>query len=361
VDNKPNAAATTTSKYETADYAARDVLLVYPWMNMKDANAAASIAPANIIETKKVTETAAGTLSKITMRDGAASALTVGGVSYSVGSAALANYGPAAGTSVGTAETNYNLGTGMTAYMNNGWVLGVAADAVVFSDFVYIVKSDKGATTLSTYFKTGFVDQSGKAQEVTATNLIEGTPKPGSGQYDYTTVNATWGKMTENANGFTVTKAADIKSAKTISITGVTKVTSATPTIYDGVVADAKTVFIVYNGTSYKSYTGINNLPGFEKDSKAISGQALLPTYPGAHAAAIFLDVSGAKGTTLTTEMIYLVSSKAENHEIVEGKTYYNYTAIVNGEVVTLKSATADFGDGKFGVVVPTYDSNKYL
>ena len=100
------------------------------------------------------------------------------------------------------------------------------------------------------------------------------------------------------------------------------------------VYANSKTVFLVQTGTgskaTYKSYTGYANVP----DLKDNSGNFVYYCKSGSTVATmVFIsDVSAS-----SDDIVYVLSSKAGTKVKDSDNTYYEYKAVVNGEITTVK------------------------
>ena len=111
---------------------------------------------------------------------------------------------------------------------------------------------------------------------------------------------------------------------------GESAMTLDTKTVY----ANSKTVFLVQTGTgskaTYKSYTGYANVP----DLKDNSGNFVYYCKSGSTVATmVFIsDVSAS-----SDDIVYVLSSKAGTKVKDSDNTYYEYKAVVNGEITTAK------------------------
>ncbi len=350
-----DAKGTANVKFVTTDYAKGDFVLVYP--NFKAAKGETFTTTAGLIPfTSELATTAAGTLSKYTNGASGVAALTIGGVAYSVGS--NANLGLNGKT---VATSTYALGTGMTAYLANGFVLGVVSDAVAYGDYVFAINNVPNSSALgNTTYTVGSVDQAGKATEVLGANV---TATGASSTVKADDLKNVWATKAEaSTGGFTFKPAKNL--TKPFEINGLK---SNQPTLGTDIVADNSTVFIIYNGATWKSYTGLNNVPNYatktEDSAKGLkaTAYALVPdTYAGAHAVAVYIDVTGATAKNTTTSTIYLVSNtKGGQEQGADGRTYDSYTAIIDGKVTSLLgTTTATLKD--YGIVIPAY-SGSYL
>jgi hypothetical protein len=337
--------AANTGKLVSKEFAFGDYLLVYP--NLAKPGETAVTANTAILAAEAA-QSVNGTLSKVSMLGGAANALTVGGVSYSI--AANAFLGPKENVPVKTTAGQYSLNTGYTAYLSNGFVIGVLGDSVAYTDYVFVIAARTDTTNpLADVTNVGYVKQDG----TTSVDVQTGAPAV---KETWSTTTAIGGK-TMFTDG-KVTVQSTISSGDTIS--------KDTPTIGDKkVIADSKTVFVLKEKNSvgvetYKAYTGIANLPGYKMTANTIA-YALVPGADPvkAHAAAIYIDLTGADPTTAAAK-IYLVSGAPTGYEMDGSSRIYTYTAIVNGAVETVKSMnTYLIGADTAGILVtPTYSGD---
>ena len=332
-----------TLTYTTNDYAKGDMLLVYP---QDDTDT--EIMDGDPVLAVAAPATANGTLTKVTITGGNASALTVGGVGYSVGSPKTAALGPD-GYVVGTTQDKYavNLNTGTTVYLSNGVILGLQADSVSYADYIFALAQKTNTDALGSTATIGYVKQDGTTAITNraATSNIGGTD---GDIYLWATVSDT-GVFKDS--GMTVDEAP----------TG-GKISSAQPKLSASIIADAKTTFVIKNEKGvYKVYNGIGSLPTYSGITTKL--YALIPS-AGAHAAVVYVDLKGATPATETSTMIYLTSNAPFEKVVISGKEYYNFNAIVDGEkkVVTATSTYTESGVAlAAGLVVPTYDASGYM
>ena len=113
--------------------------------------------------------------------------------------------------------------------------------------------------------------------------------------------------------------------------------------------ANSKTIFIVESGTgskaTYATYTGYANVPSMSKDSGATY---IVFCKSGDVATVVF--VSGVSATS--KDVVYVLASKAGS-EVKDSNagTYYEYKAVVNGEITTVKMDEKIASDGKSDVL----------
>ena len=113
--------------------------------------------------------------------------------------------------------------------------------------------------------------------------------------------------------------------------------------------ANSKTIFLVQSGTdskaTYTTYTGYANVPSMSKDSGAT-----YTVYCKSGDVATIVFVSGVSATS--KDIVYVLSSKAASKvDDSDAGVYYEYKAVVNGEITTVKMDEKIATDGKSDVL----------
>ena len=113
--------------------------------------------------------------------------------------------------------------------------------------------------------------------------------------------------------------------------------------------ANSKTIFLVQSGTgskaTYATYTGYANVPSMSKDSGAT-----YTVYCKSGDVATIVFVSGVSATS--KDIVYVLSSKAASKvDDSDAGVYYEYKAVVNGEITTVKMDDKIATDGKSDVL----------
>ena len=113
--------------------------------------------------------------------------------------------------------------------------------------------------------------------------------------------------------------------------------------------ANSKTIFLVQSGTgskaTYATYTGYANVPSMSKDSGAT-----YTVYCKSGDVATIVFVSGVSATS--KDIVYVLSSKAASKvDDSDAGVYYEYKAVVNGEITTVKMDEKIATDGKSDVL----------
>ena len=355
-----NATKTTGHTFTTDEFAKDDYIMVYPKLTITAANGtgAAGFTDANIIEIKAA-ESVNGTLSTVTGTSGAGTgtvtALTVGGTKYTVAAnnadnaaAYLATLGTADGNSV--RQSAYTLNKGYTLYLSNGFVIGVKGDSASYEDYVYVVSSSATSDGFTAYNNIYYVTQDG------VTHTAKAITAPAT---------AGWYAMDEdssNAGYYTFgTGAGTAVTGATVTVVGVNNVLKSTqPTVATGVVANDKTLFVLRTGAStFKVYTGISNVPSYQDTAGTLTSNAITD---GTYAKLVYIDFSAGTASKVDSgneTPIYLLKNTYSSSTYIDGKTYYVYDAIVNGEKTTITS-TKNTGLTA-GLVTTTTNSDGYV
>ena len=239
----------------------------------------------------------------------------------------------------------------------------LGATATLYLDnYGYVIK-DTGAKTVTNYAIVTEVNNSyktsifGAATPMAKMVLADGTTVevkyqvPTATAGTYTTLSLTAGATaivtyTVSDDMYTLTQVTAPAAATTAlaldSLTGA--ITANTATLKSGVYADSKTVFIVRSGAgttanpyTYKSYTGIANVP-------SMTGVTATMAVKNYHAEIVFVSAGNETGTT-ATKAIYVteIGAQQQIEYAADGKTQLTFwlqNAVVDGQVTTVKSTT---------------------
>ena len=113
--------------------------------------------------------------------------------------------------------------------------------------------------------------------------------------------------------------------------------------------ANENTVFVIHeNGTnSYKTYTGIKNVPSIYTGSKAAASVADAAVQYGAGNIAnfVYIDTVSANIVNETAGVIYVAKASRSQRTTDSNGQYYVYNAVVDGEITTIKVSTTYTGN----------------
>lgn len=342
----------TAASFETEDFERGDYILVY----VKGFKS--TFTGDDVIEAE-LAETAGGTLTKINLVEGfASSAVTLNGVRYPAGSPMLAQLGPVVGSPVYCDKEFYALRTGYTAFLNNGYVIGIIGDAVVFSDCIYVVKGDVPATPgalnalkpgmdydSDAGYLAGYVDFEAKYDEFVTAKQIK-----------------------ENSEASTWYKSTKLNKLDSKYLSGKVAIKTLKPTVpalgddLGYVVTNDATIFILRTKTAkFERYEGIKNVPTYTKldektlpDGTAVYADAIVNN---GFAVAVYIDLRGIDPDTpaASAEAPIYVISKALTKEVDGDLDVYTYNVIKDGKKATLKSLIDEIEPGLY---TPYYDKD---
>ena len=243
---------------------------------------------------------------------------------------------------------------------------------------IYMDTSDASATSVD---KLAYVSAAGKDRNTDWANLIfaDGTHKnvdvtksatslvgqivsykvQSSGEY----------KLTEKGSNNTFNVGTVASNAVTTSESNFTYKDNDTKLVVGGKTAklDANTVFVVvtkYNGDAdYHVYTGYKAMPELASGAK-FAAAAYTPT--GKTTASFVVVLTDKTATSSSDDMIYIVNKDVDLVQEADDVTYYEYNAIIDGKITTIKvdpdeaiNGTAHKKDYKITVVKNgSYDSD---
>ena len=371
-----NFGAAITVNVPCEDYKKGDYVLVYDWGCVQRTKASDStVFEANVIELKNA-DAKNGTLQTVYLEtataNGYAQALKVGGDVLNIGSDAFAVLGPnPASTEYGVRAPKglWVINTGLTAYMANGYVLGVVPDSVAFGDWVFVYATDGHGVGSpwndGTTYVVGYLNQSAKKFETKVTTFggTDADPVYPDTAY-WTTVDE--GVLTEKDDVYELNKDGELFEY------GLRHDMPELALDADGnkIIADSKTVILIKNGNTIKAYTGIHNIPDYTfPDASAAIGApeagrvyALVPS-EGAHAVAVFIDVTGMHGAPVEdADPVYLLGLFPGTKTLDDGTVVYTYACIKDGKLDVLMTKNPKAELEQEGLVIPIYDyTGKYV
>jgi hypothetical protein len=366
VNEQPVAAdkyATRAATFETDTFSKKEYVLVYPDMTITQAYAAAANPRATfpIIEVTTVDSTI-GTLGKVgkdtIVHVGDVNALTVDGVRYSVGAQLLSALGPDSLT-VYEKHTEYNLNAEITLYTANGYVLGVNAAAVPYTDYVFVVgvsaQSTQDLITGKYSWTVAYAKQDGTTETTTVTTAANERP---------TDILKQWAIVTPRGNAATFTTVDT--TPKTIKgLYPDTPVLRNGTNDANGIATSGKTNFVILSGsraTTVKAYTGIANVPTFGKklDSDPTGTAYALYDKQG-NTAAVFIDFATADANATTGTALYFTTSTPSGTVKDATTTYYTFDVInTKGEVSTV-NVSQSVVDGTSTTAPSFYGAGLYI
>ena len=127
----------------------------------------------------------------------------------------------------------------------------------------------------------------------------------------------------------------------------------------DKVKANNDTIFVVNDDDDVTAYTGIKNVPDITAKDGKNGAVTVAVVMDGAYADVVYIyskdmSISGDSG-----DRVYLLESKPNASVDKDDNKYYEYDAIVNGKITTVKATDKDLTIGLYQNV--SYDENGYM
>ena len=121
--------------------------------------------------------------------------------------------------------------------------------------------------------------------------------------------------------------------------------------------ANNNTIFVVNEDDDVAVYTGIKNVP----DIKYVSGNdiTVAVVMDGSYADVVYISAKDMSISGQSGDRVYILDSSYDASVDSDDNRYYEYDAIVNGEVGTIKATSRNLTEGLYQDV--SYDSNGYM
>ena len=253
---------------------------------------------------------------------------------------------------------SYDLNDAYTLVLDaNGYVIYTDGTAG-HNDYVYVAKlvDTVGAKT-KLEADAYFIDGTNKV--ITVDNDDEINKSNPSGK-------ARWYSYNEKSNG--KYELNEVEDAKTVVYYGsatnedITTNGKSTVTVNDKdgnstattVKGNNDTIFIVNDDDDVTAYTGIKNVPDIKANGKAVVAVVMDDGY----ADVVYISASDLSISGSSDDRIYLLENKGDTKVDSDDNKYYEYDAIVNGEIGTVKATTQGLDIGLYEGF--SYDENNY-
>ena len=255
-------------------------------------------------------------------------------------------------------KLSYDLNDAYTLVLDaNGYVIYTDGTAG-HNDYVYVAKlvDTVGAKT-KLEADAYFIDGTNKV--ITVDNDDEINKSNPSGK-------ARWYSYNEKSNG--KYELNEVEDAKTVVYYGsatnedITTNGKSTVTVNDKdgnstattVKGNNDTIFIVNDDDDVTAYTGIKNVPDIKANGKAVVAVVMDDGY----ADVVYISASDLSISGSSDDRIYLLENKGDTKVDSDDNKYYEYDAIVNGEIGTVKATTQGLDIGLYEGF--SYDENNY-
>ena len=255
-------------------------------------------------------------------------------------------------------KLSYDLNDAYTLVLDaNGYVIYTDGTAG-HNDYVYVAKlvDTVGAKT-KLEADAYFIDGTNKV--ITVDNDDEINKSNPNGR-------ARWYSYNEKSNG--KYELNEVEDAKTVVYYGsaaneaITTNGKSTVTVNDKdgnftattVKGNNDTIFIVNDDDDVTAYTGIKNVPDIKANGKAVVAVVMDDGY----ADVVYISASDLSISGSSDDRIYLLENKGDTKVDSDDNKYYEYDAIVNGEIGTVKATTQGLDIGLYEGF--SYDENNY-
>ena len=151
------------------------------------------------------------------------------------------------------------------------------------------------------------------------------------GDYKLTVKSNAINKWTTYDNTFKITKKDSAIDITTATVNG-----TSTSKIY----ADSSTVFVIQKGTDdFKVYTGIKNVPNVATANGNTSVSFLCKD--GVKATIVFVSTVAANVTSNSSDILFVAGNSCSDNIVdADENSYYEYNAVINGKITTVKADT---------------------
>ena len=248
---------------------------------------------------------------------------------------------------------SYDLNEAYTLVLDaNGYVIYTDGTAG-HNDYVYVAEiAPTGGAKADLEADAYFIDGTNKVVVVDNDDEIK----------DNTNFENKWYSYNEKSNGkYELEAITDEKNETyTVSADNQKIVENGKSSIYTDKVGGAKanndTIFVVNDDDDVTAYTGIKNVPDITSKTADVT---VAVVNDGAYADVVYIysadmSISGDSG-----DRVYLLESKPNASVDKDDNKYYEYDAIVNGKITTVKATDKDLTIGLYQNV--SYDENGYM
>ena len=264
-------------------------------------------------------------------------------------------------------KLTYNLNDAYTLVLDaNGYVIYTDGTAG-HNDYVYVAKMDyAGGAKKSLEGDAYFIDGTNKVITIDNDDDFDARNygnwysynEKSNGKYELKAIptdkdtKTFYGSVSTNVNKGVVTE--NGKSTVYVNDTNA----SGSGTI-DKVKANNDTIFVVNDDDDVTAYTGIKNVPDITAKDGKNGAVTVAVVMDGAYADVVYIyskdmSISGDSG-----DRVYLLEKGPNASVDKDDNKYYEYDAIVNGEITTVKATDKDLEIGLYQNV--SYDKNGYM
>ena len=227
-----------------------------------------------------------------------------------------------------------------------------------------VSSSAQGDAGFGQYYNVKYVDMAGKTTVVktygastpAVANRIYTVAEDADheGYYKFTLV-------ATNAVGYSSSAQAGVALTENSSSKSILNKT--TPTVAAGIVANAKTTYVLCTDNTkdeYKVIEGLANVPGYTASTS--TDLLAYAVTDGTYAKVIFIDLTGITADSASTkDVIYLVdgTNDGSGYDAATKTSYYVYDAVVDGKYTQIKSTASSLSN--YGLVTQTFNANGFV
>ncbi len=276
------------------------------------------------------------------------------------------------GSSVTTDGTRYYYNATYTKANNDNRSDSVTYDlnedyTLVLDNYGYVVYSD-GTDGVNDYVYVEDMASSGGVRSDLEADayFVDGTNEvitvDNDEDFDEDENNAGWYIYDEKSNGdyeLTPVDEDDVEGVLSVSASGMSITETGSSRVYysnnDYIRANASTIFVVNDDDDITVYTGIREVP----DITGRGDMTVMAVMDGTYADAIYIDATNATISGMSDDRVYILDASPDASTDSDDNDYFEYDAIVNGEVGTVMTTDDGYEVGLYTDV--SYDENNYV
>ena len=272
-----------------------------------------------------------------------------------------------------TESVTYDLNDDYTLVLDNYGYVVYSDGSEGVEDYVYVsdmadtlgVRSEieaeayfvDGTNEVITIDSVNAYNDSGRLTNVDADDYLDGY----FDEYD----NGAWYIYDEESDGdYELTEVdEDDFRAGAVTEDGVEVTSTGSATVYYGdnstLRANSATVFVVNDDDDVSVYTGIREVPDITARASEKGDVIVAAVMDGNYAEVVYIDATYATISGMSDDRVYILDDNPDASTDSDDNDYYEYDAIVNGEVGTIMTTDDNYDVGLYTDV--SYDENDYV
>ena len=272
-----------------------------------------------------------------------------------------------------TESVTYDLNDDYTLVLDNYGYVVYSDGSEGVEDYVYVsdmadtlgVRSEieaeayfvDGTNEVITIDSVNAYNDSGRLVNVDADDYLDDY----FGDYD----NGAWYIYDEQSDGdYELTEVdEDDFRAGAVTEDGVEVTSTGSATVYYGdnstLRANSATVFVVNDDDDVSVYTGIREVPDITARASEKGDVIVAAVMDGNYAEVVYIDATYATISGMSDDRVYILDDNPDASTDSDDNDYYEYDAIVNGEVGTIMTTDDNYSVGLYTDV--SYDENDYV